>query len=212
VGRLLGVLSLQALPRRLTLDFRDVFDKGFAFDDVTGDVQIAQGLANRNLLFGGSGLSNLGSLTSLQGSTLGLINGLNTAGINIFDNAANSKSLPLWVLWADTYRKNIVYPIDKSANQADFQRAYVADALVAYGRPAGSAQTDLGNFLGKEVSSVTGSADFETLTVTLPGSDGYTAMGRFALPGQPVTVQLLSPAPAGVFNYFFNTAIEGTTK
>ena len=140
------------------------------------------------------------------------INGLNTAGINIFDNAANSKSLPLWVLWADTYRKNIVYPIDKSANQADFQRAYLADSLVAYVRPAGSAQTDLGNFLGKEVSSVTGSADFETLTVTLPGSDGYTAIGRFALPGQPVTVQLLSPAPAGVFNYFFNTAIEGTTK
>jgi uncharacterized protein (TIGR02099 family) len=50
VGRLLGVLSLQALPRRLTLDFRDVFDKGFAFDDVTGDVQIAQGLARTSNL------------------------------------------------------------------------------------------------------------------------------------------------------------------
>jgi uncharacterized protein YhdP len=50
VGRLLGVLSLQALPRRLTLDFRDVFEKGFAFDDVTGDVQIAQGLAKTSNL------------------------------------------------------------------------------------------------------------------------------------------------------------------
>ena len=50
VGRLLGVLSLQALPRRLTLDFRDVFDKGFAFDDVTGDVQIAEGLAKTSNL------------------------------------------------------------------------------------------------------------------------------------------------------------------
>jgi len=50
VGRLLGVLSLQALPRRLTLDFRDVFDKGFAFDDITGDVQIAQGLAKTSNL------------------------------------------------------------------------------------------------------------------------------------------------------------------
>ena len=46
---------------------------------------IAQGLANRNLLFGGSGLSNLGSLSSLQGSTLGLINGLNTATIVFYD-------------------------------------------------------------------------------------------------------------------------------
>jgi uncharacterized protein YhdP len=44
------VLSLQALPRRLTLDFRDVFEKGFAFDDVTGDVQIAQGLAKTSNL------------------------------------------------------------------------------------------------------------------------------------------------------------------
>ena len=32
VGRLLGVLSLQALPRRITLDFQDVFSEGFAFD------------------------------------------------------------------------------------------------------------------------------------------------------------------------------------
>ena len=44
-GRLLGVLSLQSLPRRLTLDFRDLFDEGFAFDNVTGDVLIERGLA-----------------------------------------------------------------------------------------------------------------------------------------------------------------------
>ncbi|MFG6433477.1 YhdP family protein [Roseateles sp. LYH14W] len=45
VGRLLGVLSLQSLPRRLLLDFRDVFAEGFTFDGVTGDVQIAAGVA-----------------------------------------------------------------------------------------------------------------------------------------------------------------------
>ncbi|TXC67041.1 hypothetical protein FSC37_18645 [Piscinibacter aquaticus] len=42
-ARLLGVLSLQALPRRLVLDFRDVFQEGFAFDALTGDLKIAQG-------------------------------------------------------------------------------------------------------------------------------------------------------------------------
>ncbi|HSD61379.1 MAG TPA: YhdP family protein, partial [Burkholderiales bacterium] len=31
-GKLLGILSLQALPRRLLLDFRDVVDTGFEFD------------------------------------------------------------------------------------------------------------------------------------------------------------------------------------
>ncbi len=45
VAKLLGVLSLQGLPRRLLLDFRDVFYEGFAFDTVQGDVQIQQGIA-----------------------------------------------------------------------------------------------------------------------------------------------------------------------
>jgi len=50
IAKLLGVLSLQALPRRLTLDFRDVFSEGFAFDFVRGDVTILQGLARTNNL------------------------------------------------------------------------------------------------------------------------------------------------------------------
>lgn len=32
VGRLIGLFSLQTLPRRVTLDFHDVFSEGFAFD------------------------------------------------------------------------------------------------------------------------------------------------------------------------------------
>jgi uncharacterized protein YhdP len=48
VGRLLGVLSLQSLPRRLLLDFRDVFAEGFTFDGVTGDVKIDAGIATSN--------------------------------------------------------------------------------------------------------------------------------------------------------------------
>ena len=49
-ARLLGVLSLQSLPRRLLLDFRDVFQEGFAFDSVTGDVEMNQGVASTNNL------------------------------------------------------------------------------------------------------------------------------------------------------------------
>jgi uncharacterized protein (TIGR02099 family) len=44
-GRILGILSLQALPRRLTLDFSDLFGKGFSFDSITGDFAIRQGNA-----------------------------------------------------------------------------------------------------------------------------------------------------------------------
>lgn len=50
MARLLGVLSLQALPRRFLLDFRDIFQQGFAFDSVDGDIKVSQGQATtRNL-------------------------------------------------------------------------------------------------------------------------------------------------------------------
>lgn len=50
LAKLLGVLSLQSLPRRLALDFRDVFSEGFAFDFIRGDVTIEQGIAKTNNL------------------------------------------------------------------------------------------------------------------------------------------------------------------
>jgi uncharacterized protein YhdP len=50
IAKLLGVLSLQALPRRLSLDFRDVFSDGFVFDAIRGDVSIEQGMARTSNL------------------------------------------------------------------------------------------------------------------------------------------------------------------
>ncbi|MEP6996466.1 MAG: YhdP family protein [Betaproteobacteria bacterium] len=44
LGKLLGVLSLQSLKRRLTFDFQDLFGEGFAFDEITGDVRIQNGV------------------------------------------------------------------------------------------------------------------------------------------------------------------------
>ncbi len=43
-GKLLSLMSLQALPRRITLDFRDVFSEGFAFDDMAGSFVIDKGV------------------------------------------------------------------------------------------------------------------------------------------------------------------------
>ena len=42
-GRVFGLLSLQALPRRLTLDFSDLFKKGFSFDRIKGNFLVTQG-------------------------------------------------------------------------------------------------------------------------------------------------------------------------
>lgn len=43
-GKLLGILSLQALPRRISLDFTDVFSDGFQFDNINGNATIRHGV------------------------------------------------------------------------------------------------------------------------------------------------------------------------
>ncbi len=42
-ARLLGVMSLQSLPRRIALDFRDVFSEGFAFDQISASAELKAG-------------------------------------------------------------------------------------------------------------------------------------------------------------------------
>jgi len=70
-SRLLGVLNLQALPRRLTLDFKDLFGEGFAFDLLKGDIAVKEGTAStKNLIMKGvagtvmlEGSANIGTET-----------------------------------------------------------------------------------------------------------------------------------------------------
>ena len=50
-GRIFGLLSLQTLPRRLTLDFSDVFKQGFTFDRIKGKFAVEQGDAHTSDLY-----------------------------------------------------------------------------------------------------------------------------------------------------------------
>ncbi|MBK9132380.1 MAG: TIGR02099 family protein [Gammaproteobacteria bacterium] len=50
-GRIFGLLSLQYLPRRLSLDFSDFFRKGFSFDRIRGNFVIQDGRASTHDLF-----------------------------------------------------------------------------------------------------------------------------------------------------------------
>jgi uncharacterized protein (TIGR02099 family) len=49
-GKLLGLISLQSLPRRITLDFRDVFSEGFAFDSIAGKLTLKNGVMRTDRL------------------------------------------------------------------------------------------------------------------------------------------------------------------
>jgi uncharacterized protein (TIGR02099 family) len=44
LGKLVSLMSLQSLPRRLSLDFRDVFSKGFQFDRIASSAHIDRGV------------------------------------------------------------------------------------------------------------------------------------------------------------------------
>ena len=48
IGRLFGLLTLQNLPKRLSLDFSDLFSKGFIFDSINAGVRMNQGILSSN--------------------------------------------------------------------------------------------------------------------------------------------------------------------
>jgi uncharacterized protein YhdP len=53
-GRVFGLLSINALPRRLLLNFSDVFGKGFAYDSIEGNFTLEDGNAyTRDLTISG---------------------------------------------------------------------------------------------------------------------------------------------------------------
>jgi uncharacterized protein YhdP len=64
LSKLLGVLSLQSLPRRLTLDFSDVFSQGFSFDDLRGTATIRDGIVTTKNL----AMQGLGALVLMEGT------------------------------------------------------------------------------------------------------------------------------------------------
>jgi uncharacterized protein YhdP len=64
-GRLLGLLSISALPKRLALDFRDVFDTGFSFDEAAGTFRMENGTATTDDML----LKSSAASISISGST-----------------------------------------------------------------------------------------------------------------------------------------------
>ncbi|MDR0441010.1 MAG: TIGR02099 family protein [Candidatus Accumulibacter sp.] len=49
-GKLLGLISLQNLPRRISLDFKDVFSEGLAFDAIGGSMTVRNGIMHTRQL------------------------------------------------------------------------------------------------------------------------------------------------------------------
>ncbi len=71
-SRIFTLFSLNSLVRKLSLDFRDVFAKGFFYDDIQGSFQIVDGVANTNdtVVDGGAGEIEITGYTNLAEQTL----------------------------------------------------------------------------------------------------------------------------------------------
>jgi len=71
-GKMMGLFALQALPRRLNLDFKDISSDGLAFKTITGDATITDGLVDVGLiqLTGPIGVVDVVGQTNLNTRTL----------------------------------------------------------------------------------------------------------------------------------------------
>jgi uncharacterized protein YhdP len=64
-GRVVGLLSLSELPRRLMLDFSDMFKKGLVFDEIKGNVSLEGGNAYSKEIY----VESAGADVTLEGRT-----------------------------------------------------------------------------------------------------------------------------------------------
>ncbi|KAA5598393.1 hypothetical protein F3G61_10525 [Pseudomonas aeruginosa] len=140
----------------------------------------------------------------------GALDAYNQKAQNLFA-LPGTTSLRLWLLWADAVRQNIRYPMDKAADTARFQETFVADAIVGYVREAGAAQKELGNYAGQRQQSMPVSGSEETLTLTLPSAQGFTAIGRMAAPGKRLSIRIEDAGQASLA-VGLNTQRIGSTR
>ncbi len=88
IGKVLSILSLQALPKRITLDFDDVFSKGFEFDSIIGSADLRLGVLNTdNLKIDGS------SAKATMKGQINLVNETQDLKVRIVPAVGNSVAL-----------------------------------------------------------------------------------------------------------------------
>lgn len=123
VAKLLGVMSLQSLPRRLTLDFRDVFSEGFAFDSIASTATITRGTLRTDSfkMRGPNAVVLMDGSVDLANETQNLhvvvIPELNTGGASVVYGLAVNPVVGLGAFLAQYFLKN---PVSAALTQ-DYQ-------------------------------------------------------------------------------------------
>jgi len=143
--------------------------------------------------------------TSLIGALDGIRNdllGQEGQGINLFaDNyylkpymAAHRRL----VLWADLARQQVDYAQVRRSDANTFLRTMAADTLSYAVREHESTPLNFADWMPKASTSLATSDSWETIEVTIAQTDGRTAIGRGAVPGKTVQVQIEDAADAAL--------------
>jgi uncharacterized protein YhdP len=129
VGRLLGLVSLQSLPRRLSLDFRDMFSDGFAFDNIEGTLRLNGGvLSTQDFTMVGPAANvsmsgNVGLLDETQNLHVKVVPGVGdsvaVAGAFLAGPAVGAAALVLQRLLKDPVGQIISYEYNITGNWAN---------------------------------------------------------------------------------------------
>jgi len=140
--------------------------------------------------------SDASSLTPFS-AMLAELGSLQSAGVSIFNGDARFLLHRLLVLWADQQRSTLAYGQVKRADTAAFLRTYATDAFLWFARGTTKAATaGQGDYMPASAQTLTPSAAFEELKLTLPQASGTTLIGRGALPGKGVQVEVVDAAGA----------------
>lgn len=131
-GKAVGLLSLEALPRRLTLDFKEMFRQGLSFDSITGTFDIRDGSAwTTDLVLRGptvdigvvgrTGLAGQDyDQTAIVSADLGIT--LPVAGAVVGGPAVGAALYLLSELFENPLRAQVAYRITGSWDDPDIER------------------------------------------------------------------------------------------
>jgi len=121
-GRVLGLLSVSSLPRRLTLDFSDLFADGFSFDTIEGSFLVDSGNAYTNdLVVDGPAarieISGRVGLADKDYDQLVSVTPYIKSGLSIAGALAGGPAVGAVMIVAETLLKDQLEPLNKLARK-----------------------------------------------------------------------------------------------
>ncbi|WP_273431329.1 ImpA family metalloprotease [Chitinibacter tainanensis] len=125
-----------------------------------------------------------------------ILKALQENGNNIF-NESDREIYRSLVLWADWYRTQINYggTLSASGDSDVFLRTYASDSWLWFNRSSTSIPPNgAGDYMPAAAANIAVTRDYETIEVTLPQSSGITLIGRAAIPGKVLNIQVQDAA------------------